>query len=197
MSWLEEFTGSALYEIVTEIKNRDRLPELVPIKESDPALTQRIQALSPEEILGKAVTASDFADAVRSGLLLWVDALDVSHNLSQDISSNTGSYWHGIMHRREPDYSNGKYWFRKVGDHECFGPVREAAISIFSEHASSWANETAKEIEASSTWDPFAFIDWCEGVDATGRVPEDARSALESLQAAEMEILLEYSATRA
>jgi hypothetical protein len=197
MNWLDEFTGSPLHEIVTKIKSHDRLPELSPSTDSDPALTKRIRAMSPAEILGKAVSAAEFANAVKSGLLLWNDALDESHTLSQDIGSNTGSYWHGIMHRREPDYSNGKYWFRKVGDHECFSCVREAAIGIFSKHASSWANDTAKEIESASAWDAFAFIDWCEGVDATSRVPEEARSALESLQVAEMEILLEYSATRA
>ncbi|MDP6354376.1 MAG: hypothetical protein QF473_04720 [Planctomycetota bacterium] len=197
MSWLDEFTGSPLHQIVNEIKSRNSLPALAPRMESDPALSERIRSLSPSEILGKPVAPSDFADSVKSALLLWNDALDESHTLSQGIGNTTGSYWHGIMHRREPDYSNSKYWFRKVGDHECFGAVREAAIRIFTEASSTWANETAEQLEASSAWDAFDFVDWCEGVDATGRVPEDARNALESLQAAEMEILLEYSAAKA
>ena len=38
------------------------------------------------------------------GLWLLHDFLDESHSLSQEITTDTGSYWHGIMHRREPDY---------------------------------------------------------------------------------------------
>jgi hypothetical protein len=47
-----------------------------------------------------------------SGLWLLAGDLDRSHTISQGIGSAEGSFWHGIMHRREGDFSNSKYWFR-------------------------------------------------------------------------------------
>ena len=54
----------------------------------------------------------DMAQACLAGLWLYHDFLDESHSISQEIATSTGSFWHGIMHRREPDPSNAKYWFR-------------------------------------------------------------------------------------
>lgn len=52
-----------------------------------------------------------------AGLWLYVDNLDRSHTVSQDILDTTGSYWHGIMHRREGDFSNSHYWMRRAAGH--------------------------------------------------------------------------------
>ena len=56
-------------------------------------------------------------EELQAGLWLYVDDLDRSHTICQGIDDETGSYWHGIMHRREGDFSNSHYWFRKVGNH--------------------------------------------------------------------------------
>ena len=80
------------------------------------------------------------ADCERTALLagLWQvnDFLDESHSQSQSIegegSDRNGDYWHGIMHRREPDWWNSKYWFRRVGQHPCFeelGRLAEQALN--------------------------------------------------------------------
>ncbi len=53
---------------------------------------------------------------VESALWLVVGELDRSHSVSQNDSSAEGSFWHGIMHRREGDYSNAKYWFNRAGE---------------------------------------------------------------------------------
>lgn len=52
-----------------------------------------------------------------SAMWLLAGDLDRSHAISQDDASAEGSFWHGIMHRREGDYSNAAYWFRRVGAH--------------------------------------------------------------------------------
>lgn len=56
-----------------------------------------------------------------AGLLLYWDFAEESHQISQTMEGRgnprTADYWHGIMHRREPDAGNAGYWFRRVGDH--------------------------------------------------------------------------------
>ncbi|MEE2705467.1 MAG: hypothetical protein VX988_00340 [Planctomycetota bacterium] len=98
-------------------------------------------------------TISDrrMAQACHSGLWLLHNFLDESHVISQDIDTITGSFWHGIMHRREGDFSNAKYWFRRVGGHPVYESLAAAAHAFASE---SFPNE--------SEWDPFDFVDRCE-----------------------------------
>ena len=62
---------------------------------------------------------------IESALWLLAGDLDRSHTLSQQFDSREGSYWHGIMHRREGDFSNAKYWFRRVGDHPVLSRLRQ------------------------------------------------------------------------
>lgn len=71
-----------------------------------------------QEILGKPEIAN--RPALIAGLWLYVDDLDRSHAVSQGMEDATGSYWHGIMHRREGDFSNSHYWMRRAGRHELF-----------------------------------------------------------------------------
>ena len=98
------------------------------------------------------------AKACQAGLLLRNDGLDASHRISQTLESPTGAYWHGIMHRREPDPSNAKYWFRRVGDYPTFAALLESAIEL----ASNDSSRVADRISRWSTWDPYEFIDICE-----------------------------------
>ena len=63
---------------------------------------------------------------IRCGLWLLAGDLDQSHSISQAIETAEGSFWHGIMHRREADFGNAKYWFRRVGSHVVFERLAEA-----------------------------------------------------------------------
>lgn len=76
-----------------------------------------------------------------SGLWLLAGDLDRSHTLSQEINSPEGSFWHGIMHRREGDFGNAKYWFRRVGDHPVLDQLPKLTDGQYA--------------------DPFEFVDHC------------------------------------
>src|SRR4029079_6033740 len=84
----------------------------------DRAMRGKLEAATLDVAFAHAKVADrDMPRACLAGLWLVYDFLDESHRISQDIDTSTGSFWHGVMHRREGDFSNGKYWFRRVGSH--------------------------------------------------------------------------------
>ncbi len=69
-----------------------------------------------ETICKQYHTASSNALAcIEAGLWLLADDLDTSHKICQNIATPLGSAWHAIMHRREGDFSNSLYWWRRAG----------------------------------------------------------------------------------
>ena len=108
---------------------------------------------------GQTLHDRQMAAACLSGVWLRYDFLDESHTLSQSISTTTGSYWHGIMHRREPDYSNAKYWFRQVGRHPVFEPLAHDAAQLAADEKNLRAD--ASFLTEQAVWDAFAFVDLC------------------------------------
>lgn len=52
-----------------------------------------------------------------AGFWLYADDLEASHSISQNLSSVTGSWWHAVMHRREGDFANSRYWYRQARNH--------------------------------------------------------------------------------
>ena len=98
---------------------------------------------------GQKIRDHELAECCVSGLWLRHNFLDESHTISQGIHSVEGSYWHGIMHRREPDFWNSKYWFRKVGHHDVFEALHQFSLAL------NYATKT-------NEWDPYSYIDFCE-----------------------------------
>lgn len=133
------------------------------------------------------------AEAVRAGLLQLHDFLDESHRVSQAYEGEglhgACDYWHGIMHRREPDVSNSKYWFRRVGTHPQFPELAKRSAFLI-EH-SGLDTDWADHICGGGNWDPGAFIDFC----AECRDSQDPELTLlaEQIQLLEMRILMRYS----
>jgi hypothetical protein len=140
---------------VRALLDPDRLPALGP-GAPDPSMRGRLAALTPAGLFepGK-FERPDFARACLSALWLLYDFLDESHAISQEIATPEGSYWHAIMHRREPDAANAKYWFRRVGEHPVFETLGTEAQRL-GLHLPN------------GRWDPFAFIERCEAHRGTG-----------------------------
>ena len=190
--------NTRIRDTIVKLQEREPLAPLVPDSVWDQQLGDQVQNTSLEDLFdGLSVTNSDFGECFQSGLLLWTDALDVSHEISQRIHTKTGSYWHGIMHRREPDYSNSKYWFGRVGNHPIFPELRQKSVDYLagSSAKSEALSDIASTIEKNEDWDSFVFIDWCQAAEQSNDqgLPEDSTQFLQKLQTVEFELLLDYS----
>ena len=142
-----------------------------------------LQELSIESAFaGHAVSDHEAAAACLSGIWLLHNYLDQSHTISQDLHSCNGSFWHGIMHRREPDYGNAAYWFRKVGEHPVFGDL---VIQL----SQGNTDTTALGLICEGQWDPFAFIDVCA---QASNPPDETTKLCQQITSVEWQLLFDY-----
>jgi len=123
-------------------------------------------------------------EAAIAGLLLLAGCWEESHEVSQDIASQEGSYWHAIAHRIEPDAGNAGYWFRQVGAHPIFPELQREALEILTRTHPKW--------ELKRAWDPFEFIDRCE--EARRAPGSELERAVLAIQRAEWDLLFEWCA---
>jgi hypothetical protein len=169
-------------------------PSLYPAEEWDDLNDLKIGKLSVDGFQGEQRT---YALAVKAGLHLFNESLDASHELSQGIHHSTGSYWHGIMHRMEGDYSNAKYWFRMVSTHPVYNALAKDASQYLkecslSDIASAPLWEKLEKLGGASAWDPYTFVDLVEQQVTVAREAK-AEELLQHIQWLEMRRLLQYS----
>ena len=129
----------------------------------------------------------NMAQVARAGLLLAAGGLEEAHAIVQQLETPEAYYWHGIVHRREPDWSNARYWFRRLGHH--------VVLDELTNLMKTDSMISTKESFPSMKWDPFTFVDLCEKCE-NGDHPELSGELL-ILQQCEIGKLLEYCFRRA
>lgn len=169
MTGMSDFDPHAYGPVFAELLQVDRLRSLGE-GAGETALLPALDSLTVEHAFAHAdVSDVAMARCCISGVWLLCDYLDESHTISQGVNTPSGSFWHGIMHRREGDFSNAKYWFNRVGEHPAY--------------------ELIAETVGQSRWDPFAFVDECRAaVRSGGEAAEHCRR----LQQREWEVLFDY-----
>ena len=111
--------------------------------------------------------------ACAAGLWLRFDFLDESHAISQEDEGNPDrDFWHAIMHRREPDAWNSKYWWRRVGAHPVLMQLAEQSSALGYDYTS-----------------PFDFVDFCERVRGSDTAEEEIARRVQQL---EWNLLFDY-----
>jgi hypothetical protein len=147
--------------------------------------------ISPEQLLNVPIQDASSAAALLAGLWLGHDALEEGHRLAQEIDSPTGSFWHAIMHRREGDFSNAKYWYARCRGHPA---QRSITASMASLAQAAGVDPPGKRLVAVQ-WDGPELVDLVESV---YRRPADTKARLaQRLQQIEWEGLFAYCALAA
>jgi hypothetical protein len=180
-----------MIDVLPEIRPllaKDRLNELGP---GLPNVAVRSQLQQLEQSLAPKVKDRAFASACLAGLWLHHDFLDESHTISQDLDSTEGSYWHALMHRRELDYGNSKYWFRRVPQHPIFVDLAKQAAALANQAGTPKGSEF---LARQAAWDPFAFVDLCESAARRGG---EVELLCRQIQRCEWELLFDYCHERA
>jgi hypothetical protein len=160
------------------LEDEDLLEKLCPTETGYVASLRAIRAATDEELTGGKTPADPEAlTLVRAALLYAHDAIDEAHRIAQDGSSGAASYLHGMIHRREGDFDNARYWFRRSGRLGFFDDLHAATASI--------SADMAKQ----ENWDPYLFTGLCEQ-DEFG--DHSRREVLVELQRREFDAFFDY-----
>ncbi len=180
----EPFTLSQLKKLLATPEPAELGPgpraQVVPLAELQAEIDRALEAGKLPPLAGRLIRAT---------VLLWHDHLAAAHVVAQEIETSDGSYVHAIMHRREADYGNAKYWFRRVGAHACSPELAAKTAALLQIQPA--AGLTVKLAVERNRWDPYAFIDECEA--AAGQTASAPRTELLlAIQKIEFEVLLEH-----
>ena len=183
IEWNPQTYGHSVADILALAENGERLMPLAGGTSCSPDALRRIRDSKMDDLFPGARAPQ----AAQAGLYLYFSCRDEAHEVAQADSSADGSFWHGILHRQEPDAGNASYWFRRVGKHPVFPGLAAAAAAISGAHPDA-------ELRFGQAWDPFAFIETCER--ARRQPGSDLERAALEIQRAEWQRLFDYCARR-
>lgn len=146
--------------------------------EANMAMQQFLQGKTESDLFPGAGASR----AAMAGIYLAGGDWSAAHQISQDLASEEGSFWHAIVHRQEPDAFNSKYWFHRVRNHPVFLRLGPAAQAI----DERWGGK----LRLPERWDPDTFVGRCEQVRGT-----PLESAAREVQHAEWTFLMEHCLT--
>ncbi len=90
-------------------------------------------------------------------LLLWHDYMELSHHIADDERTTDFIYFHAIIHRREKDVFNSRFWFRQLD-------MRHIVISDIAKEVRTYLTEKG-EIQLLESfvkddgWIPLEFLE--------------------------------------
>lgn len=168
------------------------LLELIPAERA-PLLDDRDRGLgvAPQQVRERLLAvdgwdglAEEARSLTESLVLLWYDHLDASHTISQSIESPAGSYLHGMMHRREGDFWNSKYWMRRAAQFDGWDTLGQAMRHVWESRGPEGAYPGWLE---GARLDGAGFVDACERAASAGGTEE---AMFRALQQSEYEAFL-------
>lgn len=193
-------------ELVDRLQSRGEMP-LFAGEAWDAAITHDLRDATPASLFPhQRIADAPAAAGAIIGLRIWNDEFEAAHNLAQGLTDATGSYWHGICHRREghrgsgleSNLGNARHWFRRVGQHPAYDDVYRTALNVLGEAGVGfrWATEARQQLEQRGEWDPAILADWV-GEAERGVLSPATIELLEQLQWREIALLTDWCAKTA
>ena len=107
--------------------------------------------------------------------LLWHDRLGEAHALVQEREGDADAdLLHALLHRREGDYGNAKYWFSAAGAHPTFPALAAEAQA-----------RTLPALTQGGTWSPASMVEAVR-LACTASAPAEALIAIQRLEFASL-----------
>ncbi|XID93225.1 hypothetical protein ACF3MZ_01410 [Paenibacillaceae bacterium WGS1546] len=179
--------------LLNRLSHRAGLPALRPEHVWHPGVDEEIAALSPSRLSDGSPEGMAAAAAYKAALHLWNDSLAAAHDLVEHLATSTGAAIHGIMHRREGDYDNAKYWFRRADEHPAYHGLQARAAAYLRESGSVGGpvQEALSKIATQGSWNPYLFVN-AVAIQEARLGEEQAAERLEYVQQLELEAFMRY-----
>lgn len=125
-----------------------------------------------------------FVPLVRAGLFYFHNALDDAHRIVQEekAAGDAAAYWHAMIHRRERDFDNARYWLRRAGEQPSFAEMHARAA------------DASPNMARQMGWDPFLFVTLAEQLRFGA---DELRAEVVGLGRVEFEVFFDYCFRRA
>jgi len=182
--------------LARSIRSSDRPPSgLSPITGDPPFIKEHMDDLGAKDLF-RHTTLRNVSDgyAFKAGLYNSHDFVDESFALIGRANlighSAAADYWKGLLLRRQAQYRDSLAAFGEAIAMPFFGEIYTRAVQILAPAGDPGEAEPFyRQLTAAGTWDPSAFVGWCEQLQTQNGSPE-ALAKAEHLQQIEGQLLL-------
>ena len=124
----------------------------------------RLEKGKPVSKAKETVEKSGLKPLAQAALYLYFDCFEEAHNIANDHEGSTEGNWiHAIVHRREPDAGNSRYWYARVNvPAKISGEIAREALAILKEQPVKELEPLVQKLEKSKRWEPEAFVGLCD-----------------------------------
>jgi hypothetical protein len=192
-TYVEAEQTALLARTIDRLGNRAGLPPLMPDGPWHPGIDTEIANVSLVWLSAERADGVPSAAAYLAALHLWNDNLSAAHEIVQSAETPAAMLLHGIVHRREGDYDNARYWFRQAGNHPAYHglQVRVAAYLKSSRPVGGAVGDALEQMAAQGSWNPYLFVSAAAMLEYRTEERE-ARARLEYVQQLELEAAMRF-----
>jgi hypothetical protein len=117
------------------------------------------------DLIEKGQAANPKSLFIQSALYLCFDCFGEAHNIAHDHEGLIGNWLHAILHGREPDAGNSKYWYVRTKIPAKFSQgIAQEALKVLGAGPPKELESLKKKLAKSGEWEPAAFVDICNKI---------------------------------